>query len=211
MVYNCCLETQLKQRLTGAAILVALVVIVVPELLSGPPSDRSTAPVSTGGASDNAVELPVSGPVGEFPKPAQNGALRSYTIDLENSSRDSNPVVEASTEAVAAPLGSAIAESDTKPDSPPTAKAVEADVQPVAQPQSGGYSVQLGSFGNRDNAERLVSSMRAKGFAAYLDQSSGSRKLYRVRVGPVAERTAADALASQLAKAGQKGVVVPNS
>src|SRR5579862_6004329 len=56
------METRLKERLTGAAILVALIVLVVPELFHGQ-SREST---------------PGAGSSGEGPP------VRSYTIDLSN-------------------------------------------------------------------------------------------------------------------------------
>ena len=54
-------ETQVKERLTGAVILVALIVLLVPELLTRPGRRRAA-----GGA----------------PSSADEPAMRSYTIDL---------------------------------------------------------------------------------------------------------------------------------
>ncbi len=232
MVYNCRLETQLKQRLTGAVILVALVVIIVPEFLSGPPSDAPVEGSTTASSDYQTVPAQPSNsaaPPSVADNPMQGAAMRTYTIELAN-----NEVPAESSSAVAsaaapdepsAPTAGAtsVATADANNrdrasaavDEPPLSTSRPAGAsrapQPTAGQSAGGYAVQIGSFGNRDNAERLVGSLRAKGFAAYMDQSSGSRKLYRVRVGPVTERAAADALAGQLAKAGQKGVVVPNS
>ena len=72
--------------------------------------------------------------------------------------------------------------------------------------------VQLGSFGSRDNADRLVRDMTAKGFTAFVAPiTSGGRELYRVRVGPTRDRPAAEALAAQLRRIGQSGSIVPIS
>ena len=70
--------------------------------------------------------------------------------------------------------------------------------------------MQLGSFVSRDNAERLVREMTAKGFNAFLAPpiSSGGRELYRVRVGPTRDRASAEALAAQLRRIGQVGSIV---
>ena len=53
----------------------------------------------------------------------------------------------------------------------------------------GSFAVQLGSFGSRENADRLVRDMTAKGFAAFVAPiTSNGRELYRVRVGPTRDR-----------------------
>jgi DedD protein len=72
--------------------------------------------------------------------------------------------------------------------------------------------VQLGSFGNRDNADKLVRDMTAKGFSAFVAPiASGGRELYRVRVGPTHDRASAEALATKLRAVGQSGSIVPIS
>jgi len=65
------MESRLKERLTGAAILVALIVLVVPELFRGQPSDVATFAASSSG----------EGP-----------PVRSYTIDLSNSPNRASPL-----------------------------------------------------------------------------------------------------------------------
>lgn len=72
--------------------------------------------------------------------------------------------------------------------------------------------VQLGSFGSRENAERLVRDMTARGFAAFIAPiTSNGRELYRVRVGPTRDRGSAEALAAELKRVGQSGSIVPIS
>lgn len=54
------------------------------------------------------------------------------------------------------------------------------------------WVVQVGSFEGQDNAEKLVGSLRAAGFAAYsIVVSEAGRTRYKVRVGPEIERQAA--------------------
>ncbi|HEY2340409.1 MAG TPA: SPOR domain-containing protein, partial [Steroidobacteraceae bacterium] len=83
-----------------------------------------------------------------------------------------------------------------------------AAVQPGSAETSGGYLVQLGSFGSRANAERLAKKVRAQGFAVSVSQGS-SGHLYRVRVGPAHDRAAAGELAQQLRAHGHSGAIVP--
>jgi cell division septation protein DedD len=106
---------------------------------------------------------------------------------------------------------------------PPTVASSNVDAEPaeaapVASPPvnvpRSGFSVQVGSFGSRDNATRLVRQLQDKGFPAYIAApTSGSTPgLARVRVGPVSDRAAAAELAARLQRAGQKSTaIVPNS
>jgi DedD protein len=79
---------------------------------------------------------------------------------------------------------------------------------PAGSPASG-WSVQLGSFAERPNAERLASEVGSQGFTAYLEPMKKSgRTFYRVRVGPRDTRDQATELASGLAKVGYSGQVI---
>jgi len=69
--------------------------------------------------------------------------------------------------------------------------------------------VQLGSFANRSNADRLAKQVHSQGFPVSVSQGSSGRRLYRVRVGPAKDRAAADQLATQLRASGHKGSIVP--
>ena len=74
---------------------------------------------------------------------------------------------------------------------------------------SGAWMVQLGSFAQHANAERLARQVKAQGFRVSVSQESSGRRLYRVRVGPAQDRSAATQLATQLQAAGHRGAVVP--
>jgi DedD protein len=113
-----------------------------------------------------------------------------------------------------------------KPDPTPPAPAPQRDPEPRAaqeEPEAapaeepavssstGMWAVQLGSFSNRENAERLAADLRKRGFFPFLSQvSTGSGDLHRVRIGPQKDRASAEAVAAELQKAGQKGQVVPH-
>ncbi len=101
------------------------------------------------------------------------------------------------------------------PGSPATPAAVEpaspaaetaappAEAAPAPMPQPGrGYMVQLGVFGDPENAERLRKELAAEGYSAYMQS--------RVVVGPFADRKAADAARVRL-KGERKldGVILP--
>ena len=94
------------------------------------------------------------------------------------------------------------------------ARAVKADAAHIAaaKPEaaksagSNAWAVQLGVFGSRENAERLAKQVKGSGFPVLINETSGKdgKKLYRVRVGPEAEQSAADALSARLKAAGHR-------
>jgi len=192
LVYNFShVDTQVKERLTGAVILVALVVLLVPELLSGPTHSAPTA--------QQRMDEP---------------PMRSYTIDLADGGAKQS--IAPQPEALAAKLiprpveePLPVAPTPAPAETPPQTESEPAPAAIVAAPPlAKGFSVQLGSFASRDNAQRLVKELKSQGFAAFmLDRGKG--KLYRVRVGPAADRAQAAALAAKLRAIGQPGSIVP--
>jgi DedD protein len=61
------------------------------------------------------------------------------------------------------------------------------------------WAVQLGSFANRANADNLVHQLKAQGMTAYVSTGgSGQSVRYRVRIGPMADREAAERTAARL-------------
>jgi DedD protein len=221
------MESRAKQRLTGAVILVALFVLLVPELLTGPRNSRPAA------------------------ESAADEGLHRYTIDIDAQNATGQPTAPASRAApvalppVAEPMGAApglaVPGEAAVPQAPPPnntaaspaaapatpaptarAPAPAASVTPApietprappsAAPARGSFVVQLGSFGSRENAERLVRDMTVRGFTAFIAPiTSNGRELYRVRVGPTRDRASAEALAAELKRAGQSGSIVPIS
>jgi DedD protein len=83
--------------------------------------------------------------------------------------------------------------------------------QPASASTTGMWAVQLGSFSNKENAEKLAADLRKQGYAAFLSQlDTPSGELHRVRIGPQKDRAAAETMAARLAKAGHPGQVVPH-
>lgn len=222
------MDSRAKQRLTGAIILVALFVLLVPELLTGPrgtdapgtaaeegmrrytidlnAANSPAPPAESTTPSPVALPQPVSpqptGPQASSPQPANDQPLAKPG--------DSAEPAAAPAAAVPAPVTAPVA---TPAPAPATATPREAQKPaPPTSVQPGSFVVQLGSFGSRDNADRLVRDMTAKGFAAFVAPiKSGGRELYRVRVGPTRDRAQAEALAAQLRRVGQSGAIVPIS
>jgi DedD protein len=69
----------------------------------------------------------------------------------------------------------------------------------------GGWSIQLGSFGNRANADKLVRKLRAKGIRVYVSSQSGK---HRVRAGPFPDRATAERIGVRLKSQVQSVTIV---
>ena len=67
--------------------------------------------------------------------------------------------------------------------------------------------MQLGLFAKRDNAERLVHSAQAKGFAVSVS-AADAKGLYRVYAGGMADRSAAEAYSQRLKDQGLPAAVI---
>ena len=93
----------------------------------------------------------------------------------------------------------------------PAPVSVKTELPATTESSTGMWAVQLGSFSNQANAERLASDLRDQGYAAFLSKlETGSGNLHRVRIGPQKDRDSADAVATQLARSGHSGQVVPH-
>jgi DedD protein len=210
----------LKERLTGAVILVALIVLLVPELLSGPgvsaqparATDEDGAPMRsyTIDLADNGgAPRPTTSaePTTEFqPLPAQDDPAEAEAGEAAQAVPDETP--EASEQGEEAPAAAEDRQSAAITESEPAA-VEETPPAPVAAPPVNGWMIQVGSFASRENAERLARELKSKGFAASVSESrGGGRNLYRVRVGPEADRAAAQAVLARLRARGQRGAAL---
>ena len=191
------MERALKERIIGAAALVLVVVLVVPVFLDGPPGEGEiiSERVPLPGQSEQENRTVVLDRDRTEPVPASQ---------LADTPPKSQPVVEQS-DPEPEPI-------KTRPAPEPVAEEAPAEQQPAATSSSTGmWAVQLGSFGNQENAERLAAELRKQGHAAFLSQvmtSDGQR--HRVRIGPQKDRASAEAVAASLKKAGHDGKVLPH-
>ncbi|MEQ8205031.1 MAG: SPOR domain-containing protein [Woeseia sp.] len=218
------MDRALKERVIGAIVLVVFIVLVVPVFLDGPADDVDVV--------SETVLLP--GQNG-----ASGQERKRQTIVLERDRNEPVPgavsnepevVVEAPPVTVSEPVAKAppvaepppkklpatvVAEPEPARDETPTpttaAEVRPSAAAPEAQSSTGMWAVQLGSFSNKANAERLAASLRSQGYAAFLSQlSSSGTQLHRVRIGPQKDRESAEAVAKRLSGEGQKGQVVPH-
>jgi DedD protein len=187
--YTEAVTSPVKERLTGALILIVVVVIVVPELFSGRAEPRPSTDAPDAQSADE-------GP-----------PLRSYTLELGGGQAQPETQIEP------VPAPEPVAETSPVDQAPPQASKPEV---PAAQPAvvepapiTRGWWVQLGSFSARANADRLGGTLTSAGYSVVVSPTlSNGKELFRVRAGPVADREAAVALQSRLSAAGHKGSLV---
>lgn len=181
------MDRRVKERLVGASILVVLIVLIVPELLSGP-TPGSPAP-----------RPPVSAPE----------PVRTVTVELGSSNAPepvSPPPPAAAPAPTPVPAPQSAGQLETR-SPPPTSTANAARALPAAR---GDWAVQLGSFASRDNADKLVRQLKSQGFSVYvLSGGSGPSLRYRVRIGPMEDRGAAAQTALKLKSLGHIASLVP--
>ena len=228
------MDASLKQRLIGAVVLVAVAVILIPELLSGRGRAQSAAPVpGESGTRTQIIDIPVNGAGTSAlaPTPAAGGQASISPATPSGPPAAPADTGEAESTKASAPAP-ATAVADTRPDPAPpattttTASAASrpvvapppASAPAVAQPATppaaaarGGWAVQVGAFGSTAAAGKVVNELGSAGFRAYVSPVQRSGKtLYRVRVGPEADRSRADATAAALKGRGLPATVVAN-
>ncbi len=194
------MEKALKERIIGAVVLVTFVVLIVPIFLDGPPTEGETISerVLLPGQEDQNTKTVVLDRERTEPIPVAN----SSSAGEEKESVAPSPVVE-----------ELVVEQAPKPAQtlPQQAPQTTTDKPQPAASTTGMWAVQLGSFSNKENAEKLAASLRKQGYAAFLSQlQNGDSQLHRVRIGPQKDREAAEEMAARLAKVGHKGQVLPH-
>lgn len=219
------MDTALKQRLWGAAVLAALAIIFLPMLLKSPDvktPDAAQVPLDMPASPDGKFEtreLPLVEPSTTTPP---DGVLGMPTQPAPDAAGNAGIAAASSASAPAAapmvPAGSAANTPATAPApapavptppvaGPKTPAAPAAASKPVTAPSAappaapstpataaGGYAVSVGSFGNLANANALVTRLRAARLPVMTDKVSvNGGTAMRIRIGPFADRTAAEA------------------
>lgn len=117
----------------------------------------------------------------------------------------------------AAPTQAEAPQSHPKPRTKASAAAPQSHPKPrtkipavTSYPASRGDAyVQIGSYGEMANAQKMLSSLKQKGFRGRIDTVAvKSKTFYRVRVGPYVDKNAATKAQRQLTAKGHKGTQV---
>ena len=203
------MDDALRQRLVGAAVIIALAVIFVPMLLDSPEDVGRTQQVdlSIPARTEPGIEtrrLPLD-PSMTAPMPSRETLADSNPETVAEPVPDAGGVTAVSD---APPVESpkparpnspqpamvAATPAPSAPAAPEPAPSRPAPTMPV--PARGGrFLAQFGSYAERSNAESLVRDLAKVGVPADIEvlKSSSGRSLHRVRSRPYASRTEADA------------------
>ncbi len=199
------MDVRLKERLIGALVVVGLAVVVLPWVLDDDKGDSQFAsriPPAPPAPAARAVEL-------SQPRPLDEAGFDDTLIAAETTDTSTAAIVAEQTDTTTA-AAAATGKAETVPPADGAAKPAPRVAERPA-PVAVGFVVQLGSFGNRENAERLVQTLRSKGFAAYSRvDSRANPPLVRVLVGPIPKRETAESQLPRLRSlSGQTGMIVP--
>ena len=188
------MQIGLKERLIGAVVLVVLAAIIIPWVLKG------------GSPSSTTVTKPLVLPQQVTTAPA----AQTYQMALTGPAAAASGLpASAASQSPPAPANAPVQQPATRPTRNPV-------IVPAPAPHvvmSGKWAVQAGSYASHRNALAVERTLVKHGYRAYLSRyHKGERTYYRVRVGPYADRTAAERMAHEIARAyGGHAEAVPNN
>jgi DedD protein len=206
------MDQKLKQRLTGAIVLVALAVIFVPIILEGPDDDWTPRSHSIPEQpqmdyrASMELELPGPEPAEELP----SGGVITETLDLQEAAPVANQSPQDQQQPASAPEKPPVTVATPPKPAKPAPAPVPPKAKKVAEPPIKGWFVQVGSFGQEMNASGLRDRLKSAGYDTRLQKVSiGKGFAYRVLVGPSSSRAGAEKTAARL-KSGQQlaGMVI---
>ena len=195
------METTLKQRLIGAAVIIALAVIFVPMILDGSGREESVVlnmEVPPEPTFNFESELPNPKQLDELPPIEQSNEAETpeeQTTDNsfgETSDQD-QPPQEDSTPDADDPAEKQVANA---------AQVVEATENHIeTNPALSAWAVQVAAFGEKGKAIALQEKLLASDISAFTEQfGKGNKIVYRVKVGPELKRENAEKLRDKIEK-----------
>ncbi len=207
------MDDGLKKRLIGATVLVSLAVIFVPMLLQH-------EPLLDQGIEDSKIPPRPQRDYGDDLVPGEDEDLSrplEGTVRIDPGERlpfmePLAPPKEITARPELPPQPKAAPKPQTKPkpqkkpasktggQAKPAPPVVRQQVRSAAPARvSRGWVVQLGSFSQRANADKLVRRLKQKGFAATMASATvKGKRVYRVWVGPERERAKAERLLARV-------------
>ncbi len=214
-------KSQLRQRLIGALVLVALFAIMVPFFLGDQPDTSAEHIASIPPASEqiSGADIPIEEGAPETP-------VDEVTVNESVMSSAPSAIPNPDPLPAKDPVKNEIAATATSPDTasasattsakPPAQKSTTSPIvsskvtrNPSDAPARA-WVVQLGSFSSEKNAWALRDKLRNKGYHAFVERISEGRKMViRVRIGPETRRATAQAVQQKLEKEMKiKGIVM---
>lgn len=188
-------RVQLKQRIVGAIVLVALGVIFIPMILNREDNVSGISGTNIPEKPPELAQLAKQSPPA-LPSPPPQPAETRQLVD------ENTPKLPEATEP--AKLSEPVKPTETTAPAVKPAPPVAPDTkkpEPAQQDTARGWVVQVASLTERTKALQLRNRLRQAKYTCYVESvTSKQGTLYRVRVGPVIKREEAEALQAQIAK-----------
>jgi DedD protein len=212
------MDSALRQRLLGAAVLVALAIIFVPMFLGNAPPkpDSAIQNLDIPPLPERKFEtrtLTVEPPASAAAAPAARPSDKLPTVDTKAPPTFEAPEADKGVK-TAGPAATPpkTAATDSKPVATEI-KPAPADAKPpvaeAAAVPGGRFSVNLGIYADQAHADALIAKVTKLGFVAYSESTEYQGKsAQRVRVGPFADRASAESARLKIKQADPK---VPSS
>jgi len=173
------MEQKLKERLVGAAVLVAIAVIFIPIIFTDSPETEVIS----------GSNIPV--------KPETNFNSRIVPV-IESDDKDSSAPIAQKDDGLIIEQ-KVVAEKVISAKETNAEKISKTEIDVKATVGVSAWIVQLGSFTDEDNAQSLNKKLREAGYPAFVEPLKRNGKTsYRVRVGPEIKRSEADKLLKKL-------------
>lgn len=197
-----------KQRLVGAAVLVALFLIIVPTVLDFSRDERIEMEGVGIPPGPDVMQMEVL-PLDEWSQRVEPEVSRDQAVEEApiEAAAPPEPAPEAALPVAEPPPSRAVAPAPASASAPaPIAASAPRDA--VAD----GWVVQVASLGSEARADELRDRLRKEGHSVTVEKGgSGSATVYRVKAGPVESRDEAELLKSRIKQAtGLEGLVRQN-
>ncbi len=196
---------QIKQRVIGAIVLVALGVIFIPMLLNseralddGMPVFGSNIPGKPDYIEKQAAKDKVQQSTAVIIKSPADFDAR---VPVDEHTPVLKPVAKNDTLASFAKIESKEKKpaSKAKSNQVKTKKATTAEAKPIVKQAAKAWAIQVGSFSKRSNAFKLRNKLRSKKFTSFVEAVKTPKgRVYRVRVGPEVRRSQAEKIQKRL-------------
>ncbi len=194
-------SVQIKQRVIGAIVLVALGVIFIPMLLNSERGLDDGMPIFGSNIPDRPDYI--------SRKSAKESAQKTTAVIIKSQADfDSRVPVDEHTPPLKSETVASFAKIDSKKKKLPNKaksnqvkpkKVITAKTKPTAKQPAKAWAIQVGSFSDRSNAFKLRNKLRSKKFITFVEAvKTSTGRVYRVRVGPEIQRSQADKIKKRL-------------
>ena len=221
------MDSALRQRLLGAAVLVALAIIFVPMFLGNAPPkpDSAIQNLDIPPLPERKFEtrtLTVEPPASAAPAPSAKPSDKLPTVDTKAPQTFEAPDADKpgsdkpgadkgakSPPPAATPPKAPAADKPATTETKPVSAEAKPSVAETAAVRGGRFSINLGIYADQAHANALIAKVTKLGFVAYGEPTEYQGKsAQRVRVGPFADRAAAESARLKIKQAEPK---VPSS